>query len=54
MVVRIKRGSSKKSIEDTLKKLKKLKGFPAHKFCGTVKFKKDALTIQKQLRDEWK
>lgn len=53
MVVVIKKGSSKKNMEEVLKKLRKRRGFPAHKLCGTVKFSEDALIIQKRLRDEW-
>lgn len=30
------------------------KGVDTLKYCGTVKFKEDALVIQKRLRNEWK
>lgn len=58
MVTVIKKGASKEEISVLLEKLnrrtKYSKGFDAMKFCGTVKFKEDALKIQKQLRDECK
>lgn len=56
MVTVIKRGSIKEAIAKGMRKLaeKSLKkGFNAHKFCGTLKIKEDALVIQKRLRDEW-
>jgi hypothetical protein len=53
MVVVIKKGESKKSIQSKLQKLKSGKGFPASKFTGKVKFKGDAVDIQRKLRDEW-
>ena len=31
----------------------KNKGVDTSKYCGTVKFNEDALTIQKRLRNEW-
>ena len=58
MVTIVKKGASKKEINNLFEKLiqesKINKGFDAYKFCGKVKFKKDGLEIQKQLRDEWK
>jgi hypothetical protein len=53
MVVVIKKGESKKSIQSKLRKLKSGKGFPASKFTGKVKIKEDAVAIQRKLRDEW-
>lgn len=52
MTIKIKKGSSKKTIRKQLSKAK-LKGFPASKFTGKIKIKKDALAIQKKLRNEW-
>jgi hypothetical protein len=52
MTIRIKKGSSKKTIQKQLSKAKS-KGFPASKFTGKIKIKMDALAIQKKLRDEW-
>jgi hypothetical protein len=57
MVTTIKKGASKKEIQALFKELeskkKSRKGFEAHKFCGVVKFKEDAINIQKKMRDEW-
>jgi hypothetical protein len=53
MVLILKKGATKKSIEDLLKKVRTKKGVNTHKYCGTIKLKKDALNIQKELRDEW-
>lgn len=57
MVTVIKKGASKEEISLLFEKMTRStkfnKGFDAKKFCGTVKFGKDALEIQKQLRDEW-
>ncbi len=52
MAIRIKKGSSKVAIQKQLAKTKNT-GFPAHKFTGKLKVKEDAVTIQKQLRDDW-
>lgn len=56
MVTTIKQGASKKSINETLKKLLtklKPKGVDTYKYCGKITLKRDALIIQKQLRNEW-
>lgn len=56
MVTTLKRGASKKSIKNILDRLAKqfkLKGVDAHKYVGTIKLKKDALSLQRTLRDEW-
>lgn len=56
MVTTLKQGASKKNIRDILDKLAKelkSKGVNVHKYCGKIQLKKDALTIQKELRDEW-
>jgi hypothetical protein len=55
MTVRIKKGESKKSIENKLRKLSKSKskGFPARLFTGKIKIEGDAVAIQRKLRDEW-
>ena len=56
MVLILKRGASKKEIEAVTKKLagiRRKKRFDAYKHCGVIKLKKDALVIQKGLRDEW-
>ena len=56
MVAILKQGASKKSIKSLLEKLSKRRetnGVDVRKYCGTIKLKEDALTIQKRLRDEW-
>ena len=55
MVITIKSGASKKTILLLLKGLENKigKGIDAKKYCGKIKLKKDALKIQKELRDEW-
>lgn len=53
MVLVLKKGASKKEIESIEKKLKNKAGVDVVKYCGLVKFKEDALTIQKRLRNEW-
>jgi hypothetical protein len=57
MVTTIRKGASKKEIQDLFKevenKKKSRRGFDAYKFCGTIKFDEDALKIQKKMRNEW-
>ncbi len=54
MVLVIKKGASKRDLLNLEQKLlKKSKGFNSDKYNGVIKFKKDGLTIQKELRDEW-
>ncbi|WP_171605882.1 hypothetical protein [Limnovirga soli] len=53
MVLVLKKGASKKEIESIEKKLKNKTGVDTVKYCGLIKLKEDALTIQKALRNEW-
>ncbi len=56
MVTILKSGAGKRSIQSVLKKINERqpkKGMDAFKYCGTVKFKEDGLTLQKKWRDEW-
>ncbi len=53
MVLVLKKGASKREIESIEKKLKNKGGVDVMKYCGKIKLKEDALTIQKNLRDEW-
>jgi hypothetical protein len=53
MVLILKKGDSEQSIAILLKKMRIKKGVNTKKYCGSIKLKEDALTIQKQLRDEW-
>lgn len=56
MVTVLKQGATKERIKKILKQLKKeseSKGIDVYKYLGTIKLKKDALVIQKELRNEW-
>ncbi len=56
MVMILKQGATKKNIQAILKDLTKelnQKGVDVYKYCGKINLKKDALDIQKKLRDEW-
>lgn len=54
MVLIIKRGASSKEINAVEKKLLLGKhGFNPDKYNGKIKFRKSALLIQKELRNEW-
>jgi len=56
MVTIIKKSVKRKEINKILKDVKPVKShgtFKASEFCGKVKFKEDALKIQKRLRNEW-
>lgn len=56
MVMIIKQGDSKKSIRSILKNLakeSKSKGVDVYKYVGKISLKKDALNIQRELRNEW-
>ncbi|WP_242204443.1 hypothetical protein [Aestuariivivens insulae] len=52
----IKQGATKKSIKDILKNLGKElkpKGVDVYKYVGKINLKKDAVNIQKELRNDW-
>lgn len=56
MVMTIKQGATKKSIRsifENLAKELKPKGVDVHKYVGKISLKKDALNIQRELRNEW-
>jgi hypothetical protein len=56
MVLVLKKGASKKEMEEINKKLSRMpsrKKLDARKYCGVIKLKDDPLVIQKRLRDEW-
>ena len=56
MVTVLKQGAPKKVIGSILEKLakgRKPKGIDAYKYCGVIKLKQDALTLQRELRNEW-
>ena len=56
MVTKVKKGMHKKEIELLLKRHDKsnMKKIDVEKYCGVLKLKEDPLTLQKQLRNEWK
>lgn len=56
MVITIRRGATKKSIKNILERIAKETkplGINTHKYVGKISLKKDALTIQNELRNEW-
>jgi len=56
MVTTLKQGATKKNIKTILEKLKKElkpKGVDVYKYLGKISLQKDALDIQKELRNEW-
>ena len=54
MVTVLKKGTSKKSIQKILQRIRIKNGLDAFKYCGIIKLKEDPLLIQKQMRNEWK
>jgi len=55
MVTTLKYGAQKDSLSKLLDRLNKRKGrsINVKKYSGKLKLHKDALTIQKELRNEW-
>jgi len=57
MTIIIKKGTDKKTLAAIWDKLKEItsttNGLDSNKFCGVLKLEKDALAIQKEMRDEW-
>ncbi len=56
MVMTIKHGATKKNIKNILENLAnelKPKGVDVYKYVGKISLKKDALSIQRALRNEW-
>ncbi len=56
MVMVLRSGATKKSIRiilENLAKELKPKGVDVYKYVGKISLKKDALDIQKELRNEW-
>lgn len=57
MVTVIKKSVKKKDNKNKINSLNKVdpaKIFKASEFCGKVKYKEDALAMQKKVRNEWK
>lgn len=56
MVTVLRQGATKKSIRSILEKLVKEikpKGVDVYKYCGKISLTKDALILQRELRNEW-
>ncbi|WP_165605769.1 hypothetical protein [Flavivirga aquatica] len=56
MVTTLRQGATKKSIRSILENLAKElkpKGVDVYKYVGKISLKKDALNIQRELRNEW-
>jgi hypothetical protein len=53
MILVLKKGASKKEMDELSKKLTVSKGVDTKKYCGVIKLKEDPLAIQKKMRDEW-
>lgn len=56
MVTILRPGATKKSIKnifENLAKELKPKGVDIYKYVGKISLKRDALTIQRELRNEW-
>lgn len=56
MVMVLKKGSDKKSINAVLKKISKKSsknGLKTSRYAGTVKFQEDGLVLQNRWRDKW-
>ncbi|MBI5403208.1 MAG: hypothetical protein HY959_07385 [Ignavibacteriae bacterium] len=54
MVTTIKKGAGLRNIQRALKNIEQpKKGLKSSKHCGVLKIRKDALKIQKNLRNEW-
>ena len=53
MVLVLKKGASKKEMDDISAKLRTVKGVNTKKHCGVINLKEDPLVIQKKMRDEW-
>lgn len=56
MVTTLRQGATKKSIRSILENIAKElkpKGVDVYKYVGKISLKKDALNIQRELRDEW-
>jgi len=56
MIATLRQGETKQNINSVLNELLtnlKPKGVQVKKYVGKIKLQKDALTIQRELRDEW-
>jgi len=56
MVTLLKHGATKKNIKkvlDGMSREREMIGVDTYKYCGKISLTRDALVIQKELRDEW-
>ena len=53
MVLILKKGASKKEMDDITEKLKATKCIDTKAYCGAIKLKEDPLVMQKKMRNEW-
>ena len=53
MVLVLKKGASKKDMDNISDKLQTVKGVDTKKYGGTIKLTEDPLAIQKKMRNEW-
>jgi len=54
MLLVLKKGASKKEMDETRSKLPIIKGIDTKKHCGVIKLKENPLIMQRQMRGEWK
>jgi hypothetical protein len=54
MVMIINKKTSRKALEKFLRTRGKNKAFNAKKHYGAIRFKEDAVLLQRRLRNEWK
>ena len=54
MIILLKRGSDQEQLAEITRKLKtKQRKNNLKRWCGIVRLKKNPITIQKEMRDEW-
>jgi hypothetical protein len=53
MVLVLKKGASKKEMDNISLKLEVVKGVNTKKYGGTIKLIGEPLVIQRKMRDEW-
>jgi len=54
MVTLLKHGATKKNIKKVLDGMsREMVGIDTYQYCGKISLNRDALIIQKELRDEW-
>ena len=53
MTIILKKGTISKDLDKTIEKTTPQKKLNAKKYLGSIKLNKDALEIQKEMRNEW-